>query len=73
MLAKYFDQIESIGLYLFFAFIFVFIGLSIRGVMKENDVPKMGQYVVYFVLLLGCVGFIVKGVVQLILETEGIG
>ena len=64
MLAEYFDVIEAVGLNLFFAFIFIFIGLTIFDVMKKNDVPKMGQYVVYFVLISGCVGFIAKGVIQ---------
>jgi hypothetical protein len=41
--------------------------------MKKNDVPKMGQMVVYFVLSLGCLGFIVKGVIQFIWESQGVG
>lgn len=73
MLAEYFELIEIIGLNLFFAFIFIFIGLSIHDIMKKNDVPKMGQYVVYFVLSLGCLGFIVKGVIQFIWENQGVG
>lgn len=70
MLAEYFELIETIGLNLFFAFIFIFIGLSIHDIMKKNDVPKMGQVVVYFVLSLGCLGFIVKGVIQFIWEHQ---
>lgn len=73
MLAEYFELIEAIGLNLFFAFIFVFIGLSIHDIMKKNDVPKMGQLVVYFVLSLGCIGFIAKGVIQFLWEHQGIG
>ena len=73
MLAEYLEVIEAIGLNLFFAFIFIFIGLSIHDVMKKNDVPKMGQYVVYFVLVLGCVGFIAKGLIQFFWESQGIG
>ncbi|MBO9491951.1 DUF2788 domain-containing protein [Endozoicomonas sp. G2_1] len=73
MLAEYLEVIEAIGLNLFFAFIFIFIGLSIHDVMKKNDVPKMGQIVVYFVLVLGCVGFIAKGVIQFIWESQGVG
>ena len=42
MLAEHFEVIEAIGLNLFFAFIFIFIGLSIHDVMKKNDVPKTG-------------------------------
>ena len=73
MLSQYLEVIESIGLDLFFAFIFIFIGLSIHDVMKTNDVPKKGRYIVYFVLFLGCFGFIVKGLIQLYFENRGIG
>lgn len=73
MFAEYYELIEVIGLNLFFAFIFIFIGLSIHDIMKKNDVPKMGQLVVYFVLSLGCLGFIVKGVIQFIWESQGVG
>jgi len=73
MLAEHFVLIETIGLNLFFAFIFIFIGLSIHDVMKKNDVPKTGRYVVYFVLFLGCAGFVAKGVIQFIWESQGVG
>jgi hypothetical protein len=73
MLSEYFEIIEAIGLNLFFIFIFVFIGLSIHDVMKTNNVPKTGRYVVYFVLFLGCAGFIAKGVIQFIWESQGVG
>ena len=73
MLAEYYDLLEVIGLNLFFAFIFIFIGLSIHDVMSKNNVPKMGQIVVYFVLSLGCLGFIAKGIIQFIWETQGVG
>ncbi len=73
MLAEYFDLIESIGLDLFFAFIFVFIGLTVRDVMKTNNVPPIGQAVIYLVLLLGCVGFVAKSIIQYVFETQGVG
>ncbi|WP_448564217.1 DUF2788 domain-containing protein [Thalassotalea ganghwensis] len=73
MLAEYFETIEAVGLNLFFAFIFIFIGLSINDVMKKNDVPKMGRYVVYLVLFLGCAGFIAKGIIQFVWESQGVG
>ena len=73
MLAEHLELIETIGLNLSFAFIFILIGLSIHDVMKKNDVPKMGRYVVYFVLFLGCAGFIAKGIIQFLWETQGIG
>ena len=73
MLAEHLELIETTGLNLFFVFIFIFIGLSIHDVMKNNNVPKTGQYVVYFVLFLGCAGFVVKGVIQFIFESQGVG
>ncbi len=73
MLAEHFELIEAVGLNLFFAFIFIFIGLSINDLMKNNDVPKTGRYVIYLVLFLGCAGFIIKGVIQFLLESQGVG
>ncbi|MGJ8694350.1 MAG: DUF2788 domain-containing protein [Thalassotalea sp.] len=73
MLSEYFELIETIGLNLFFAFIFIFIGLSIHDIMRNNNVPKMGQFVVYFVLSLGCLGFVAKGVIQFMFENQGVG
>ena len=73
MLAEYLEVIEAVGLNLFFAFIFIFIGLSIHDVMKKNDVPRNGRLVVYFVLFLGCAGFIAKGVIQMVWESQGVG
>ncbi len=73
MLAEHLELIETIGLNLFFLFIFGFIGLSIHDVMNKNDVPKNGKRVVYLVLFLGCAGFIAKGLIQVVLESQGIG
>jgi len=73
MLAKYFDLIEAVGLDFFFAFIFIFIGLTVKDVMKTNNVPPIGQAVIYLVLLLGCVGFIAKSLIQLYFESQGVG
>ena len=73
MLAEHFELIEAIGLNLFFIFIFGFIGLSIHDVMNKNNVPKMGKVIVYFVLCFGCAGFIVKGVIQFIWESQEVG
>jgi vacuolar-type H+-ATPase subunit I/STV1 len=73
MLAEHFELIEAIGLNLFFIFIFGFIGLSIHDVMNKNNVPKLGKIIVYFVLCFGCAGFIAKGVIQFIWESQGVG
>jgi len=73
MLVEHLELIETIGLNLFFLFIFGFIGLSIHDVMNQNDVPKMGKVVIYLVLFLGCAGFIAKGIIQFIWESQGVG
>lgn len=63
---------ETIGLNLFFVGIFVFIGLAIQDVLKKGEVPKYGRYFVWLVLFLGCAGFVFKGVVQVLWETNGL-
>lgn len=73
MLSENIELIESIGLNLFFLVIFFFIGMSIHDVMTKNNVPKKGRLVVYFVLFLGCAGFIAKGIIQMVWESNGIG
>lgn len=44
------------------------MGFAIHDVLKKNDVPIAGRVVVYFVLFLGCAGFLFKGVFQLFWE-----
>ena len=66
------EQIEAIGLNLFFAAIFLFIGLSISDVLARANVPKFGRYMVWLVLFLGCAGFIAKGVIQFFWEMNGL-
>ncbi|QIR14548.1 DUF2788 domain-containing protein [Shewanella aestuarii] len=73
MLNQYMEQIESIGLNLFFAAIFFFIGMAINDVLKQGKVPKFGRYVVWGVLFLGCAGFVTKGIIQVSWEGSGIG
>ncbi len=73
MLAEHLELIETIGLYLLFLFLFGFIGLSIHDVMNKNNVPKLGRYIVYFVLFLGCLGFIAKRIIQFFWESQGVG
>ncbi|WP_298776563.1 DUF2788 domain-containing protein [uncultured Shewanella sp.] len=73
MLMQYMEQIEALGLNLFFASIFFFIGMAIHDVLKQGKVPKFGQYIVWLVLFLGCSGFIAKGIIQMTWETTGIG
>ncbi|MGL4448617.1 DUF2788 domain-containing protein [Shewanella sp.] len=73
MLSQYMEQIETIGLNLFFAAIFFFIGMAIFDVLKQGNVPKFGRYIVWLVLFLGCAGFIAKGIIQMTWEGSGIG
>ena len=73
MLTDYIDQIETIGLNLFFAILFLLIGLSIQDVLKKSDVPRYGRMFVWLVLFLGCAGFVVKGLIQVGWETFGLG
>jgi hypothetical protein len=72
VLAENFEQIEALGLNLFFAGIFFFIGMAIRDVLNKGDVPKFGKVFVWLVLFLGCAGFIAKGVIQVFWESGGL-
>lgn len=72
MLNQYMEQLEVLGLNLFFAALFFFIGMAIKDVLKQGKVPKFGQYVVWLVLFLGCTGFITKGIIQFFWESSGI-
>ncbi len=67
------DVLESIGLDLLFAAIFFFIGMAIKDVLKQANVPVFGRRIVWLVLFLGCAGFIAKGIIQLSWEGSGLG
>ncbi|MDD1792949.1 DUF2788 domain-containing protein [Enterovibrio makurazakiensis] len=73
MLYEHFELLEKIGLDLLFAAIFFFIGMAIKDVLNEGNVPPFGRRIVWLVLFLGCAGFITKGVIQLFWEGAGIG
>ena len=73
MLQQYTEQIETIGLYGFYLFLFLFIGLAIQDVLKKGDVPKFGRHVVWAVLFFGCIGFISKAIIEIIWVNSGIG
>ncbi len=73
MLYDYYDLLESISLDLFFAALFFLIGMAIKDVLKQGNVPKFGRRVVWLVLFLGCAGFIIKGIIQLSWEGTGLG
>lgn len=65
MLSDNYEQIEAIVLNLSLTILFVFMAFAVHDVLKKNNVPKMGQIAVYFVLFFGAVGFLAKGVIQL--------
>ena len=70
MLQQYTEQIETLGLYGFYLFLFLLMGFSVQDVLKRSNVPKFGRYVVWGVLLFGCVGFIFKAIIELLWETN---
>ncbi len=72
MLYDYIDKLESIGLDLLFATIFFLIGMAIKDVLKQGNVPAFGRRIVWLILFLGCVGFIAKGLIQLSWEGSGL-
>ena len=69
----YINMLESIGLDLLFAAIFFFIGMAIKDVLKQGNVPPFGRRIVWLVLFLGCAGFNAKGLIQLSWEGTGLG
>ena len=70
MLSDYYEQIEAVVLNLALVALFALMGFAIHDVLKKNDVPIVGRAVVYFVLFLGCAGFLFKGIFQLFWESS---
>jgi len=64
MLSEHLELMESIGLKLFLVLLFLLIGLAIQDVLKRGNVPRFGRVIVWLVLFLGCLGFIVKGLIE---------
>lgn len=73
MLSQHFELIEKIGLDFLFAAIFFFIGMAIRDVLNQGNVPPFGRRIVWLVLFLGCAGFLIKGAIQLYWRSSGLG
>ncbi len=67
------SELETLGLYLSLAGLFFLIGMAIQDVLKKGDVPKLGRYVVWLVLFIGCTGFIAKGLIQVFWQGAGFG
>ncbi|MBW8190677.1 DUF2788 domain-containing protein [Neiella marina] len=72
-LIEHWQEIETLGLYLFFAILFFFIGMAIYDVLKRGNVPVFGRVIVWLVLFLGCAGFIAKGVIKAFFSATGTG
>lgn len=70
MFAENFEQIENLLTNLAVAGLFLLIGLAIQDVLKRGNVPKFGRWAVWVVLFLGMAGFLAKGLIQFILETN---
>ncbi|MDN4503266.1 DUF2788 domain-containing protein [Alteromonadaceae bacterium BrNp21-10] len=73
MLSEYYEQIEALALNLTLLVLFILMGLAIHDVLKKNNVPLVGRVVAYGVLLLGAAGFLIKGLIQLFWQSNGIG
>jgi len=72
MLAQHYELIESIALNIGLFILFVLMGYAIHDVLSNNDVPKYGRFVAYGVLLLGAMGFVAKGLIQLFWQASGV-
>jgi len=70
MFADNFEQIESLLTNLAVAGLFLLIGLAIQDVLKRGNVPKFGRWAVWLVLFLGMAGFLAKGIIQFVLESN---
>lgn len=72
MLAENFEQFEAIALNVAMVGLFGLMFYAVNDVLKKNDVPLIGKLVVYLVLFLGAAGFVAKGVIQLIWQSQGL-
>ena len=73
MLSEHYELFEAIALDLTLLALFILMGLAVHDVLKKNNVPLIGRVVTYGVLLLGAVGFLVKGIIQLFWQSNGAG
>lgn len=72
MLSEYYEQIESIVLNLTLLVLFALMFFAVHDVLKKNSVPLIGRIVAYLVLFLGAAGFLVKGVIQIFWQSQGL-
>lgn len=73
MLSEYYEQIEAVALNVSLTVLFLLMAYAVHDVLNKNDVPAIGRAVVYLVLFLGAAGFIAKGIIQLVWESNGVG
>jgi len=73
MLAENYELIEAIMLNFGLVGLFLLMGYAIHDVLKKNDVPKIGRFVAYGVLMLGAMGFLAKGIIQIFWQSGGVG
>jgi len=67
-----FQYVESIVLNITLVLLFCLMGYAVHDVMKKNDVPKIGRFVAYGVLGLGAMGFVAKGIIQIVYMSTGV-
>ncbi|MBU2976750.1 DUF2788 domain-containing protein [Alteromonas sp. C1M14] len=72
MLAENYELIESIVLYIGLVCLFALMGYAVHDVLKNNDVPLIGRVVAYGVLGLGALGFVAKGIIEVIWLSTGV-
>ena len=72
MLAENYELIETIMLYGGLVCLFALMGYAVHDVLKSNDVPLIGIVVAYGVLGLGALGFVAKGIIELIWLSSGV-
>lgn len=73
MLGELYLKYETLITNLSLTILFLFMGMAVHDVLKKNDVPMFGRIAVYFVLGLGCLGFLAKGIIQYMWEAQGVG
>lgn len=72
MINEHYELLEQVGLDFFFAGVFFFIAMAIRDVLIQGNVPPFGRKIVWFVLFLGCMGFVSKGMIQIFWQQVGV-
>ena len=67
-----FQHVEAIVLNVTLVLLFCLMGYAVHDVMSKNNVPKIGRYVAYGVLGLGALGFVAKGIIQVVYLSSGV-